>query len=379
MFGLAVEGKVNRIHMIMVDNMDKNGISIIIPAYQPDDKLISTIKDLVEAGFADILVVDDGSDKSLGHIFEKVQKFPECTLLRHQVNRGKGAALKTAMAYFLENRKDSHCVVTVDADGQHLAKDIAAVSKAAVKTDKVVLGVRNFSDMNIPARSVAGNRITSAVFRLFFGMKIKDTQTGLRAFPKRYLSELMCVDGERYEYETNMLFFMNRQNIPFEQVDITTVYIEENKSSHFRVVRDSIRIYSLIFKYLLSSVAAAVIDELLFYIFKKFAFLTFLPIPLTFTAAILARVFSSLANFWINAKHVFGDTANKKALIKYYILATVQIAASAALVFLAEHIFRISSPALSTLVKMVVDTILFFISFRIQHKWVFNSGRKEAI
>lgn len=352
--------------------MDKNEIAIVIPAYQPDDKLVSTVRDLAECGYTDILVVDDGSDESCADVFRRVEELPECTVLRHPVNRGKGAALKKAFLYVLQERRDKKCVVTADADGQHLVKDITAVADTCLEQEKVVLGTRDFSRANVPARSVFGNRITSGVFRLFFGMKIRDTQTGLRAFPTKYLASILRADGDRYEYETNMLFLMNRENIPFEQVDIETVYLDDNKSSHFHVIRDSIRIYALILKYLLSSLAGAAIDEIVFYIIKKFRLLAFLPIPLTFSAAIAARIVSSLVNYWMNAKHVFKGKLGVKTLLRYYLLAVAQIAASAVLVFALEHLLRIHAPGLSTLVKTIVDTILFFVSFRIQHKWVFR-------
>ena len=353
--------------------MDKKTISIIIPAYQPDEKLIATIHKLVESGFQDILVVDDGSRESCNTIFDAVEQIKECTLLRHRVNQGKGAALKTAIKYFNENRTEKAVVVTVDADGQHLVKDIEAVASVALESKKVVFGVRNFSSPNVPTKSKLGNQITATVFQLFFGMKLRDTQTGLRAFPKEYLNGMDTVEGERYEYETNVLLYMNRHRIPFEQVEISTVYIEENKSSHFRAVRDSLRIYGLILKYLLSSVSAALIDTVVFYILKRWTILAFLPIPLTYSATICARIVSSLVNYGINAKHVFKEKATKAAFVKYYILAAVQLIVSATLVFVVEHVLQISSPLLSTVAKAVIDTILFFFSFRIQHKWVFNN------
>lgn len=353
--------------------MNKKLISIIIPAYQPDEKVLTTINGLVEAGYNDILVVDDGSSESCNDIFKTVEQMQECTLLRHPVNKGKGAALKTAIEYFVANRKDKEAVVTVDADGQHLVKDIEAVSETVLESKKVVFGVRNFSDPNVPTKSKLGNNITATVFRLFFGMKLRDTQTGLRAFPKEYLPEMAIVEGERYEYETNVLLYMNRHRIPFEQVDISTVYIEENKSSHFRAVRDSLRIYALILKYLFSSVAAALIDTVVFYILKKWAILAFIPIPLTYSATICARIISSLVNYGINAKHVFKEDATKTTFMKYYILAVVQLVLSATLVYIVEHVLQISSPLLSTVAKAIIDTILFFFSFRIQHKWVFNN------
>jgi len=349
-------------------------ISVIIPAYKPDEKLISTLNELVKTGFSDILVVDDGSGSEFAPVFEQVRAIPECTLLRHGQNRGKGAALKTAMAFFLENRADKRGVVTADADGQHLAKDILATARRMAEGGKIVLGCRDFSQSHVPPRSRMGNRITIGVFRLFFGMKVSDTQTGLRAFPREVLPQLLEVEGDRYEFETHMLFLMSRKKMAFDEVKIDTVYIEENRSSHFRVVRDSIRIYGLIIKYLLSSVASALVDEGCFLLLKTlFGTVTaVLGIPVTFVAAGLARVVSSLFNYFINAKVVFEGKTDKGTLLRYYILAVCQIAISAGLVFALEGLLSITSPLLSTLVKTAVDTVLFFFSFRIQHKWVFN-------
>ena len=354
-----------------------NSVSVIIPAYKPDQKLIATLHDLVRIGFTDLLVVDDGSGDAFASVFAQAAAIPECTLLRHPVNRGKGAALKTAMAYFLDNRPEQAGVVTADADGQHLATDIAAVSRAMLTGGNIVFGVRDFSASDVPAKSRAGNRITIGVFRLFFGMKISDTQTGLRAFPRTVLPEIMGVKGDRYEFETHMLFLMNKRSLPLDEVGISTVYIEENKSSHFRVVRDSIRIYSLILKYLLSSIIGAVVDEGVFYLIKLLLGAVSMVwfIPGTFIAAFGARVVSSLVNYLINAKVVFEDKTSKQTLVRYYILAVAQILVSAAVVFLLEHLLSISSAALSTLIKVIVDTVLFFFSFRIQHKWVFNDTK----
>ena len=353
-------------------------ITVLIPAYKPDKKMLVTLDELVKAGFSDILVVNDGSGEEFEPIFDVVKKMPQCTLLVHPENKGKGAALKTAFQYFIDNREDKECIVSADADGQHLTKDIIATAMASVEQGSVVLGVRDFNDPNVPSRSKMGNQITCGVFRLFFGMKIQDTQTGLRAFPRKYLEEILKAKGDRYEYETNMLFIINRKQIPLSEVKIETVYIEENKSSHFRVVRDSIRIYALILKYLLNAVGSAVIDELAFFIFKNMGFLaTIIPIPLTFTAAIFARIVSSLFNFFVNAKVVFGEKANVKSFVKYYILAAVQISISASVVFLLEKVLHIESNIVSTLIKVVVDTVLFFFSFRIQHKWVFNEGKRK--
>lgn len=352
--------------------MDK--VSLVIPAYKPDEKLLTTLREAAEH-FADILVVDDGSGEEFAPIFQAAEEIPQCTLLRHPFNRGKGAALKTAITYFLKERPDFAGVVTADADGQHRTKDILAVAKAMAESGEVTLGCRDFSGADVPPKSRFGNRITIGVFRLFFGMKIRDTQTGLRAFPKESLPLMVAVEGDRYEYETQMLFAMSRVKMPLRQVAIETVYIEENRSSHFRVVRDSLRIYGLILKYLFSSAAASVVDALSFFVLKILLPHGIGAIPATFPAAFLARAISSLVNYLINAKVVFGEQTSRRSLLRYYFLVVVQITLSAAAVFLLEHLLVIRAAWLSTLIKMIVDTMLFFFSFRIQHKWVFNEGR----
>lgn len=360
-------------------------IALIIPAYKPDEKLLTTINDALNAGFEDILVIDDGSGEQYNDVFSKVKEIKSCTLLVHDVNKGKGAALKTAFTFFLENRKEGVGVITADADGQHLTKDIINTAQKMKNTQKIVLGCRDFYAPQVPPRSKFGNRFTIAIFKLFFGMKVSDTQTGLRAFPKSVLSDLIKIKGDRYEYETNMLFFMSQNSIPFEEVIIDTVYIDDNASSHFRVIRDSIRIYGLIIKYLLSSLTTTVVDEGIFFLLKWFPIIPFFNVPETYIAAFVARAISSLVNYFINAKVVFGGKSNIKTLIKYYLLAIAQISISASTVFLAEYLLNfavkidigIDLALISTLIKILVDTILFFISFRIQHKWVFNKKEEN--
>lgn len=354
----------------------KSRVTVIIPAYEPDQKLITTLQELTAVGFDDILVVDDGSSAPCNDVFKQVEEMQHCTLLRHPHNKGKGAALKTAFVFFMEQRKDRDVAVSADADGQHLTKDIEAVSMECLNKGGIVLGVRDFSATQVPGRSKFGNRMTSGVFRLFFGMRLKDTQTGLRAFDRESLQTIMKVSGDRYEYETNMLFEVKKESIPLSQVGIETVYIEDNKSSHFRVVRDSLRVYGLILKYLCSSVAASVVDVLMYYLIKRADISLGLALPSTFGAAFIARIISSLLNYVINAKVVFKDVANVKTLVKYYGLAAIQIGVSAGVVYLMEYVLHITTPGLSTVLKVIVDTVLFFFSFRIQHKWVFNEKDK---
>ena len=204
-------------------------LAIVLPSLDPDKKLCGVIDGLLAEGFEHIVIVDDGSDAAHQAPFEYAAGFPQCHILRHEVNKGKGRGLKDAFRYVLDEMPDIRGVVTIDGDGQHLTKDIVACGeKLLANEDKVVMGCRDFSQPGVPPRSVAGNRTTSFFFRLCYGIKLSDTQTGLRAIPRRYLDAFCGIDGERFEYETNMLLNMKRMGIGFVEQRIDTVYDSED-------------------------------------------------------------------------------------------------------------------------------------------------------
>ncbi len=223
--------------------------AIVLPSLDPDAKFARVVDGLVEAGFEHIVIVNDGSAPDHRHFFEAAAEKPGCTVLTHEVNRGKGRALKTAFSYVSEQLPELAGVITIDGDGQHLLPDIVACGdRMLAEGDAVVLGCRDFSLPGIPPRSVAGNRTTSRFFRLLFGIRLSDTQTGLRAIPARYLETFCGVEGERFEYETNMLLMMKRLGIPFLEQPIATVYDPEDYSSHYNAVKDSWRIFKVMFR-----------------------------------------------------------------------------------------------------------------------------------
>ena len=358
---------------------DLSKISVVLPSLDPDEKLIAVVDGLLEYGFSDIILVNDGSKPENLHYFHDLAaQHPEIHLLHHEVNKGKGAALKNAFRWFLENRPEGFGVVTVDGDNQHHPADTRACCEHMLETGNCVLGCRDFSQPDVPPRSRFGNRTTSMVFKVFVGMTISDTQTGLRALPRKALETLVDVYGDRFEYETNMLLAFKTGAIAFDEVKIRTVYIEENKSSHFRTFVDSWRIYKLIlahfFRYTLSSLTSAVVDTgaysllswLLRGILKGFA--------LTAAAGVTARVISSLLNFYMNKQLVFKTKVDtKKAMIRYYMLALPQMAAQVLLTQGVYALLSISDSAggLRTLIYAVVMTVLYFLSYMIQQRWVF--------
>lgn len=356
--------------------------AIILPSLNPDEKMIGTIDGLLEYGFKNIIVVNDGSAEEYTGPFEEARKHPEVTVLKHEVNKGKGRAMKTAFEYVISERKDIDCVITVDGDGQHTPKDIKRCLDALQDNpDDVVLGVRDFSQPNVPLRSRFGNNITRLVFRLACGVKVSDTQTGLRAIPSKYLPLMVTIDGERYEYETNQLLMLKQEKIGITEVTIETVYIDDNASSHFNTVKDSIRIYAVILKFIGSSCISFLIDILMFTLINMVLSRTDIGRGLgspqiLFISTVLARVVSSLINYTLNRKVVFRSRSGVgSSMARYYILAVCQMLVSYGLLTLFAHrLLGIRDGSiLNTLVKLVVDCVLFLISFQIQQRWVFAS------
>ncbi|MGK7378947.1 GtrA family protein [Planococcus sp. 1R117A] len=344
--------------------------AVIIPAYKPDTKCGSLIKEILAAGFQKIIVIDDGSGPEYAGFFETLSPIPEVTVLRHAVNQGKGRALKTSFHYILNHQLSYDAVITVDADGQHLVSDMVKIArKLAELPGHVVLGARDFSQKHVPFRSRFGNRFTRLLFRLATGAVITDTQTGLRGIPVQHLTPLLSVAGERFEYEMNMLAALRAQKIPLSEVPIETVYLDNNKSSHFHPLRDSYHVYKIFLLYGLSGGASFALDIGLYWLFIQL-WRNEEPQLFIIFATVAARILSSLFNYYINRNKVFGQ-GSRKSFIRYYILAAFIMMMSAGSVhFLyAEWLGRGE-----VILKVFVDTILFIFGFVVQRTWVF---RKE--
>lgn len=356
-------------------------VPVVIPSYDPDEKLTRTVSELIAEGFSDVIVIDDGSREDTKKFFPAESE--NVTVLCHEVNRGKGAGLKTAFNYILEHRPDAIGCVTADGDGQHRPADVAACAREMLAhPDSIVLGARDFKRPDVPARSRFGNNFTSRTFRLLFGMKLADTQTGLRAFPRSTLPTMLTARGNRYEFETNMLIVMKRRCIPYREVTIETVYIDENAASHFRPIRDSLRVYGMIAAFAASSMISWLTDLGLFALLRSVVLPGLLPgsvpvgsieLPVLYPVCYaVARVFSASLNYTINRKVVFGD-GDRGSVKRYIVLAVCQLALAAAIGELIVWALPADHPSwLELIIKMIVDTVLFLLSFRIQNNWVFR-------
>ena len=362
---------------------DLKDVSVILPSLDPDEKLSAVIDGLLAVGFCDIILVNDGSRPENLHYFEEAAAHPQVQVLHHEVNRGKGAALKTAFQWFLDNRPEGLGVVTVDGDNQHHSEDTLACTLEMLQTKKVILGCRDFSLDHVPTRSRYGNNITRGVMKVFCGLSISDTQTGLRAIPRAAVKAFCNVKGDRFEYKTNMLLAMKTQQIPYGEIPIRTVYSTENHSSHFRTISDSARIYALIlghfFRYTISSVLSALVDTGMFALLSRLLNGLLGGFLLNAVTTGTARIVSSLFNFFLNQKMVFRSGANtKQSLVRYYCLAIPILLAQLGLTHGAYLLLGIGDDQtlLRTLIYVAVMAALYLVSFTIQQRWVFRPHAK---
>ena len=356
----------------------RDSLAVVLPSLDPDAKFSGVVSGLVESGFRNIVIVDDGSDQDHQQWFSLAEEYPQCRVLHHGVNKGKGRALKTAFSYVLECLPEADGVITIDGDGQHLLKDIIACGNKMLEgKNKVVLGCRDFDLPGVPQRSVAGNKFTSRVFRILFGIHLTDTQTGLRAIPAQFLKEFCSISGERFEYETNMLLQMKRSGIAFYEQPIETVYDPEDYSSHYNAVKDSWKLGKVMLrfllsgsgaKYLFSSVVSFAVDKLLYLLL-----VTLLGVSKEAVFHLLSTFSSSVLNFHLNKYWVFQKKGEYgKDLLSYYCVCIPRTFLSVLFASFVISRLRVATPGLATLINIIVDTLLFIATYYIQKKWVFK-------
>ncbi|WP_160724525.1 bifunctional glycosyltransferase family 2/GtrA family protein [Bacillus sp. USDA818B3_A] len=333
---------------------------ILIPAYEPTEKILLLIDEINQNSNYSILIVNDGSTENCLPIFEQAAN-KGCIILSHDSNQGKGAALKTAFSYIIRHLSDNDGVVCADCDGQHSWKDIQQVAAALPSyQNTLVLGSREFTG-KVPLKSLIGNTITRGIFSFVSGHKINDTQTGLRGFSIDMLPWLLQIKGKRYEYEMNQLLEAKSSGYKIHSISIKTIYENNNKGSHFHPLYDSIRIYLPIMKFSLSSVSCGIIDLLLFFI------LNWLTGNLVISV-VGARIISSISNYLVNQKLVF--KAKKyltMTMVKYYCLAVMILVGN----YLMIELFTQTSDIPLFFSKIFTEGLLFIVSYYAQRNFIF--------
>ncbi len=232
---------------------------ILIPAYEPDEKLVSLVRELWENEFK-IVVVDDGSGEKFKGIFDSVRNLADIVTLPK--NCGKGAALKAGMRYIRDNLPECENFITCDADGQHLPKDAVRIRELLHRGNKFVLSVRERKG-KIPLRSRIGNDFSKVIYTLLTNRYLSDNQSGLRGFARSNLDWLIEVEKNNYDYEMNVLYYAAKKGLKITTLPIDAIYIGNNESSHFSPVADTVRIYKSLFSLARGTVFSFIAAEIL--------------------------------------------------------------------------------------------------------------------
>ena len=332
---------------------------ILIPSYEPDNRLVDLVKKIDKERF-DIIVVNDGSDDSYNKIFDKI--INDAHVISYDKNQGKGYALKTGIKYIKEKYHDNFLIVTMDSDGQHTISDaikLCDYTKNHLKT--YVLGMRKRSEKT-PLKSRLGNGITKFVYNLITGINVYDTQTGLRCFSSNLTDFMLNVPGNRFEYEMNALLLSSKSGIEIHEIEIETIYLDNNKGTHFKALRDSFLIYKEIIKFSFASIISFLIDYSLFTIFSFF-------LNSLMLSNIFARIISASCNYLLNRKYVFESKNNLlKSILSYSLLSISILILNTILLHIFVNIFLINR----FISKLIVEIILFIVNYFVQKKIIFK-------
>lgn len=200
--------------------MNKTKVFIVIAAYNEEMVIEDVIDEIQHHNYHNIVVVDDGSTD---FTFDK-SKNKGVTTLRHRINRGKGAAVKTGIV--AANRLGADVIVTIDGDGQHDPSDIKNLTEPIIRENiEVVLGVRRKIKGEMPYIKIIANKIGNLVTFLLYGIHVSDSQSGYRAY-SRYAAKIIDTKADKYEYDSKVIREINNNRLSFKEVPIQVRYTE---------------------------------------------------------------------------------------------------------------------------------------------------------
>ncbi len=196
-------------------------VYIVVPVYNEAPIIREVIDEILSSGNYRIVIVDDGS---ADETFSLVQSVEGVFPVRHKINRGKGAAVKTGVIAAL--RLGADIVVTMDGDGQHDPADIdTLVSPIIHGKCEVTLGSRRRKKGEMPMLKIFANKVGNAVTWLLYGMHVSDSQSGFRAY-SRNAACIIDTKADKYEYDSKVIREINNNGLSFREVPIQVRYTE---------------------------------------------------------------------------------------------------------------------------------------------------------
>ena len=362
--------------------MESNAV-IVIPALNPPSSFVSYAEALRREGFSRIVVVNDGSRTDKLPVFFKLKRLG-VTVVDHPHNRGQGAALRTGFQYYLDHfQGQSDGVITLNADRQIPPSDVVRIASSlhneqAMGSFALVVGTRNLLGKNVTDYDYNMGGVMKLLYHMLMGVRLNDPLSGVFGIPDLRVRQCLEIGSDGYAYATSMT--MSFEKIGFLQVPVSYANYEEGVEPAFRKIPDTIRILYTIFKkfivYSITSVGASILDVIMFGIFHS---ITFRGNPMAIIySTICARVISASVNYLLTKHFVFhfkSDSAQEttKSAGAFFVLTAMQCICSALIVSAMKMLLGGSAVG----IKVIVDTTLFFVSYKIQHKYIFKDDRQE--
>jgi len=201
--------------------MSNNRIWIVIPVFNEANVILKVIQEIKKAGYQNIIVVDDGSSDDSFHKLKKTN----VVLLRHKINRGKGAAVKTGIEAIKILGAD--IAITVDGDGQHNPNDIKNMLEKINQNYDVVLGTRLTNPQGMPWYKIIANYIGNFFTWIIYGLWVTDSQSGFRAYSKNALKKI-DTQTDRYEYDSEIIKEIYRNKLKYTEIPIEVRYTDHS-------------------------------------------------------------------------------------------------------------------------------------------------------
>ena len=362
--------------------MESNAV-IVIPALNPPSSFVSYAEALRREGFSRIVVVNDGSRTDKLPVFFKLKRLG-VTVVDHPHNRGQGAALRTGFQYYLDHfQGQSDGVITLNADRQIPPSDVVRIASSlhneqAMGSFALVVGTRNLEGKNVTDYDYNMGGVMKLLYHMLMGVRLNDPLSGVFGIPDLRVRQCLEIGSDGYAYATSMT--MSFEKIGCRQVPVSYANYEEGVEPAFRKIPDTIRILYTIFKkfivYSITSVGASILDVIMFGIFHS---ITFRGNPMAIIySTICARVISASVNYLLTKHFVFhfkSDSAQEttKSAGAFFVLTAMQCICSALIVSAMKMLLGGSAVG----IKVIVDTTLFFVSYKIQHKYIFKDDRQE--
>lgn len=198
---------------------DINRLFVVVPAFNESLAIQNVVREINRCGYKNLIVVDDGSTDDT---FARAEAMEGVTALRHQINRGKGAATKTGIE--AAKMLGADVIVTMDGDGQHDPSDIPKLIDPIIRGQaEVVLGSRLKNPDGMPWYKIIHNKIGNLITWYLFGLYVTDSQSGFRVYSSHAASTINTI-GDRYEYDSEVLREIYLYKLKYKEIPIKVRY-----------------------------------------------------------------------------------------------------------------------------------------------------------